>query len=54
MHVPGLCWAIKKQRQFETYFTTRFYLRGNLLLTREDKIEEDELSTLIRQYLPDS
>lgn len=36
------------------YLTTHFYLRGNLLLTWEGKIEEDELIALIRQYLPDS
>ncbi len=54
MHVPGRCRAIKKQYQFETYPTTHFYSRGNLLLTREGKIEEDELIALIKQYLPDS
>lgn len=54
MHVPGRCRSIKKQHQFETYPTTHFYSRGNLLLTREGKIEEDELIALISQYLPDS
>lgn len=54
MHVPGRCRQIKKQHQFETYPTTHLYSRGNLLLTREGKIEEDELLALIKQYLPDS
>lgn len=54
MHVPGRCRAIKKQHQFETYPTTHLYSRGTLLLTREGKVEEDELISLIKQYLPDS
>ncbi len=54
MHVPGRCRAIKKQHQFETYPTTHLYSRGNLLLTREGKIEEDELIALIKQHLPDA
>ena len=54
MHVPGRCRAIKKQHQFETYPTTHLYSQGNLLLTREGKVEEVELIALIKQYLPDS
>ena len=54
MHVPGRCREIKKQHQFATYPTTHLYSRGNLLLTREGKVEEDELMTLIKDYLPDS
>lgn len=52
MHVPGRCRGIKKQHSFETYPTTHFFSQGQLLLTREGKIEEDELSSLIKQYLP--
>lgn len=51
MHVPGQCREIKKQHAFETYPTTHLYSRGNLLLTREGKIEEDELIALIRRHL---
>ncbi len=51
MHVPGRCRQIKKQHQFDTYPTTHLYSRGNLLLTREGKVEEDELIALIQQYL---
>ena len=54
MHVPGRCREIKKQHRFETYPTTHLYSRGTLLLTREGKVEEDELLALIKQYLPDS
>lgn len=52
MHVPGKCREIKKQHTFETYPTTHLYSRGNLLLTRAGKIEEDELISLIKQHLP--
>ncbi len=54
MHVPGKCREIKKQHQFATYPTTHLYSQGTLLLTREGKVEEDELLTLIRQYLLDT
>lgn len=54
MHVPGRCREMKKQHNFETYPTTHLYSRGNLLLTREGKIEEDELIALIKQYLLNS
>ncbi len=51
MHVPGKCREIKKRHAFETYPTTHLYSRGNLLLTREGKIEEDELIALIQRHL---
>jgi len=49
MHVPGRCRAIKKRHQFETYPTTHFFSHGNLLLTKEGKIEAEELVDLIKQ-----
>jgi thiol-disulfide isomerase/thioredoxin len=52
MHVPGRCREIKKQHQFETYPTTHFFSKGKLLLTREGKIEEEELAALINDHLP--
>lgn len=51
MHVPGRCRAIKKQHQFETYPTTHLFSKGKLILTREGKIEADELAALINDYL---
>ena len=51
MHVPGRCREIKKQHTFETYPTTHFFADGKLLLTREGKIEADELSALISDHL---
>jgi hypothetical protein len=51
MHVPGRCREIKKQHAFETYPTTHLFSRGKLLLTREGKIEADELAALINDYL---
>jgi thiol-disulfide isomerase/thioredoxin len=51
MHVPGRCREIKKQHAFETYPTTHFFAGGKLLLTREGKIEADELSALISDHL---
>ena len=50
MHVPGRCQAIKKRHQFETYPTTHFFSHGNLLLTKEGKLEAVELASLIKQY----
>ncbi len=52
MHVPGRCRDMKKQHNFETYPTTHLYARGTLLLTREGKIEEDELTALIQHHFP--
>ncbi len=52
MHVPGRCREIKKQHNFETYPTTHLYAQGNLLLTREGKVEEDELMALIQRHFP--
>lgn len=50
MHVPGRCRAIKKIHQFETYPTTHFYSNGTLLLSREGKIDADELAGLLGQH----
>ncbi|MDH4193493.1 MAG: thioredoxin family protein [Nitrospirota bacterium] len=50
MHVPGRCRAIKKRHQFETYPTTHFFSQGNLLLTKEGKLEAAELADLIKEY----
>jgi thioredoxin-like negative regulator of GroEL len=52
MHVPGRCRGIKKQHTFETYPTTHFFSNGQLLLTREGKIEESELATLFQKHFP--
>jgi hypothetical protein len=49
--VPGRCREIKKQHQFETYPTTHLFSKGKLLLTREGKIEANELAALINDYL---
>ena len=51
MHVPVRCRNIKKQHQFETYPTTHLFSNGTLLLSREGKIEADELAALIHDYL---
>lgn len=50
MHVPGKCRGIKKLHNFETYPTTHFFSNGTLLLTREGKIEPEELVALIAQH----
>jgi thiol-disulfide isomerase/thioredoxin len=54
MHVPGRCREIKKRHQFETYPTTHLFSKGKLLITREGKLEPDELVALINDHLPDS
>ena len=51
MHVPGRCREIKKRHQFETYPTTHLFSKGKLLLTREGKLEPDELAALINDHL---
>lgn len=51
MHVPGRCREIKKQHQFETYPTTHLFSNGKLVVSREGKIEADELGALINDYL---
>jgi len=51
MHVPGRCREIKKRHQFETYPTTHLFSRGKLLLSREGKLEADELWALINDHL---
>jgi thiol-disulfide isomerase/thioredoxin len=51
MHVPGRCREIKKQHHFETYPTTHLFSKRTLLLTREGKIQADELAALINDYL---
>ena len=50
MHVPGRCRAIKKLHNFETYPTTHFFSNGDLLLTKEGKLEFSELSAILSQY----
>jgi thiol-disulfide isomerase/thioredoxin len=52
MHVPGRCREIKKRHQFETYPTTHLFSKGKLLITREGKLEPDELVALINDHLP--
>lgn len=52
MHVPGKCRSIKKQHTFETYPTTHFFANGKLLLTREGKVETEELTSLITTHFP--
>lgn len=54
MHVPGRCRDIKKQHTFETYPTTHVFRKGQLLCTREGKLEENELAELIDQHFPSS
>ena|SRR5207249_4463532 len=51
MHVPGRCREIKKRHSFETYPTTHLFSKGKLLLTREGKLEADELAALISDHL---
>jgi thiol-disulfide isomerase/thioredoxin len=51
MHVPGRCREIKKRHTFETYPTTHLFSGGKLLLTREGKVEADELAALINDHL---
>ncbi len=51
MHVPGRCREIKKMYTFETYPTTHLFSKGKLLLTREGKVEADELAALISDHL---
>ena len=51
MQVPGRCREIKKQHQFETYPTTHLFSRGKLLISREGKLESDELAALINDHL---
>lgn len=51
MHVPGRCRGIKKSHQFETYPTTHLFSKGKLLLTREGKVEAEELAALINDHL---
>ena len=50
MHVPGRCRAIKKLHNFETYPTTHFFSNGNLLSSKEGKLETSELSAILSQY----
>jgi len=52
MHIPGRCREIKKRHNFETYPTTHLFSRGELLVSREGKIEEAELEALIKEYFP--
>jgi thiol-disulfide isomerase/thioredoxin len=52
MHVPGRCREIKKQHQFETYPTTHLFSKGTLLISREGKLESEELVALINDHLP--
>jgi thiol-disulfide isomerase/thioredoxin len=51
MHVPGRCRDIKKRYQFETYPTTHLFSNGKLIMTREGKLEVDELAALINDHL---
>ena len=50
MHIPGRCREIKKRHNFETYPTTHLYSNGTLLLTREGKIDANDLAELIDQH----
>ncbi len=51
MHVPGRCREIKKQHHFETYPTTHFFSQGKLLISREGKLDAEELAALINDHL---
>ena len=51
MHVPGRCREIKKRHNFETYPTTHLFSNGSLILSREGKIEANDLADLIDQHL---
>ncbi|TAJ30253.1 MAG: thioredoxin [Nitrospirae bacterium] len=51
MHVPGRCREIKKRNHFETYPTTHLFSKGQLLMTREGKLDADELAALIDDHL---
>jgi thiol-disulfide isomerase/thioredoxin len=51
MHVPGRCREIKKTHTFETYPTVHLFSGGNLIMTREGKLELAELTALINDHL---
>lgn len=51
MHVPGRCRDIKKRHSFETYPTTHLFSKGKLVITREGKLEAEELAALINDHL---
>jgi hypothetical protein len=51
MHLPGRCRDIKKRHHFETYPTTHLFSHGKLLITREGKVEAEELAALINDHL---
>ena len=50
MHVPGRCRGIKRKHTFETYPTTHFFSKRELLLERVCKIEESELTAGFMQH----
>jgi thiol-disulfide isomerase/thioredoxin len=51
MHVPGAAREIKKRYTFETYPTTHFYSKGQLVETREGKIDPGALRAAIQSVL---
>jgi thiol-disulfide isomerase/thioredoxin len=51
MHIPGRCREIKKRHNFETYPTTHLFSNGSLVLSREGKIEAEDLASLVDQHL---
>lgn len=52
MHIPGQCREIKKRHRFETYPTTHLFSNGRLVISREGKLDEEELTALINDHLP--
>lgn len=51
LHIPGACRGIKRKYKFESFPTTHFYRKGELVHQEEQKISPDELEALIQQYL---
>lgn len=51
LHVPGACREIKKRHRFESFPTTHFYKRGELVHVWEEKRGFEELVAAIAENL---
>ncbi len=51
LHVPGACRGIKRKYRFESFPTTHFYRKGELVHQEGQKLPPDDLEALIQQHL---
>jgi thioredoxin-like negative regulator of GroEL len=51
LHIPGACREIKRQHRFDSFPTTHFYKKGQLVYSLEGRLSQEELQDRLKRHL---